>query len=322
MLTSVMADVDTGVDDALALLFLVRHPALSLLAVTCVAGNTHVDQVVRNTLNVLHAAGAGDVPVARGAEQPLIEAHRSASQFHGEDGLAGLTLPKSPHSPVEFHAVELMRRTIINSPVPITLMASGPLTNVAMLIRMYPKEVAMLDRIVVMGGSAGVGNASPVAEFNVWHDPEAAAIVFAAPVPVVMYGLDVFYDVAVSADDCLLLQASPDAATQFAGALLNHSAQVAPGDPRIAPGGLIGDAGVACYLAEPSLVKTMSFPTSVELSSGSSRGQTIVDRRGTHGEQELHGNYADNKEIDVAMSVNAQEMTRLFMNTILGEGLR
>lgn len=322
MVTHLIADVDTGIDDALALLFLIRHPDVHLLAVTCVAGNTNVDQVVRNTLDVLQAAGAGDVPVARGAEEPLVEAHRPASQFHGEDGLAGLTLQRSPHSVVELHAVELMRRTIIESAVPVTLLALGPLTNVALFLRMYPTEAAKLDRIVLMGGSASIGNASPVAEFNVWHDPEAAAIVFRAPVPVVMYGLDVFYEVTVSATDCRKLQSSHDNATKFAGDLLSYSARYGSSESTAEVGGVIGDAGAACYLAVPDLVTTMLFPASIELSAGKSRGQTIIDRRGAFGEQELHGNYTNHKNIEVAMTVDAQSMARLFLDTILkGESL-
>ena len=134
----VVLDVDTGVEDALALLLAVRHPALELRAVSCVAGNTHVDQVVANTLKVLDAAGAGDVPVARGAERPLLEPARDAHHVHGADGMADLGLPDSPRRPVDVHAVELLRRTILDSAEPVTLVTLAPMTNAALLLRTYP----------------------------------------------------------------------------------------------------------------------------------------------------------------------------------------
>lgn len=315
-MTYLLVDVDTGVDDALALLFIARHPELELLAVSCVAGNTDVDNVVRNTLDVLHLAGAGAVPVGRGVERPLIAPRRPASGFHGSQGLAGLMIPQSPHPVAPMPAVELLRQAIIDSAEPPTLLALGPLTNIALLLRMYPDEAALLEKIVFMGGSTGSGNASPVAEFNVWHDPEAAAIVLDAPVPVVMYGLDVFYDVSVSAADCARLQACADPALRLAGDLLHYSALYGKDDSGFAPGGLIGDAGAACFIAYPELVTAKSFPVSIELSAGISRGQTIVDRRDAPGEQELHGENAMQRTIEVAMAVDAREMAHLFLKTI------
>jgi len=317
MVKPVLVDVDTGVDDALALLFLARHPGVDLLGATCVAGNTDVDRVARNTLGVLDLVGAGAVPVARGAERPLIEPRRPASGFHGEDGLAGLAIPASPRTVSDLPAVELLRRTVAESAAPVTLLALGPLTNVAMFIRLYPREASMLERIVFMGGSASVGNASAVAEFNVWHDPEAAAIVLGAPVPVTMYGLDVFYVASIPAAEIAGLRGSEDGALRFAGDLLDHCASFGSDDPRLAAGGIIGDAGAACSIVGPELVGTVSHPASVEL-TGSSRGQTIIDRRSAPGEQELHGGDRQDRCIDVAMTVDATAMVDLFLGTIRG----
>jgi pyrimidine-specific ribonucleoside hydrolase len=184
----VIIDCDTGVDDALALLLAVRHPALDLRAVTCVAGNTDVDGVVRNTLTVLELAGAPGVPVARGAERPLIEAVRTARHVHGRDGMGDLGLPAPARTPVDVDAVTLLRREILAAPRPVTLIPTAPATNIALLLRTHPEVTRNIERIVFMGGAVATGNATPVAEFNVWHDPEATAIMLTAGVPITMYG--------------------------------------------------------------------------------------------------------------------------------------
>jgi pyrimidine-specific ribonucleoside hydrolase len=222
-MTELILDVDTGVDDALAILFAVRHPELRLRAISCVAGNTSVDQVVANTLKVLDAAGAGDVPVARGAAAPLLEPARDARIVHGEDGMGDLGLPSSARQPVAEHAVELLRKEILAAPEPVTLVTLAPLTNIALLWRTYPEVAGNIARVMTMGGSAWVGNATAVAEFNVWHDPEAAAILFGSGLPVTMYGLDVFYGVALPRARAKDLAALDEPGARLAGRLLLHA---------------------------------------------------------------------------------------------------
>ena len=145
----VILDVDTGIDDALALLLAAKSPALDLLAVSCVSGNAGVDQVVRNTLKVLDAAGATDVSVARGADRPLLEPARDARHVHGEDGMGDLGWPDSERAPVDMHAIELMRLTLESAPRPVTLVPLAPMTNVALLLRAYPHvaEQHRADRV-------------------------------------------------------------------------------------------------------------------------------------------------------------------------------
>ncbi len=218
----VIIDCDTGVDDALALLLAVRHPALDLRAVTCVAGNTDVDGVVRNTLTVLELAGAPDIPVARGAARPLIEPARSARHVHGADGMGDLGLPAPTRAPAAEDAVTLLRREILASPRPVTLIPTAPLTNIALLLRTHPEVTGNIERIVFMGGAVATGNATPVAEFNVWHDPEAAAVLLTAGVPITMYGLDVFTRVVVPGADVRRLRDSAEPGTRLAGELLAH----------------------------------------------------------------------------------------------------
>lgn len=218
----VVIDCDTGVDDALALLFAVRHPGLDLRAVTCVAGNTDVDGVVRNTLTVLEQAGAPQVPVARGAERPLIEPVRVARHVHGSDGMGDLGLPAPTRRAADTDAVTLLRHAILSSPRPVTLVPTAPLTNIALLLRTHPEVVRNIGRIVFMGGAVTTGNATPVAEFNVWHDPEAAAVLLTAGVPITMYGLDVFTRVVVPGADVRRLRASAEPGARLAGDLLAH----------------------------------------------------------------------------------------------------
>ena len=214
--------------------------------------------------------------VARGAERPLINEPRNAHAFHGANGLGGLELPRSPHSPSTLSAVELMHRTIEDSPVPVTLLALGPLTNVAVFLRAYPATARKLERIVFMGGSAGVGNATSHAEFNAWHDPEALAMVIHSGIPSLMYGLDVFMQATLEPGQYLPLADADDDGARLVGEILTVSGlRGGAAEPQPVT---IGDAGAACLIAVPETVELLRYPVRVEL-SGYSRGQTLVDRR-------------------------------------------
>ncbi|MFF7979785.1 nucleoside hydrolase [Streptomyces sp. NPDC007901] len=316
----VIIDCDTGVDDALALLLAVRHPGLELRAVTCVAGNTDVDGVVRNTLTVLERAGAGDVPVARGAERPLLEAARSARHVHGADGMGDLGLPAPARRPADIDAVGLLRREILASPRPVTLVPTAPLTNIALLLRTHPEVTRNIERIVFMGGAVATGNATPVAEFNVWHDPEAAAILLTAGVPITMYGLDVFQRVVVPGAEVRRLRASTEPGARLAGELLAHRpAAPDPDSPESddAAGGL-GDAGAVCAVADPDGLTTRRLPVEVSLAPGPTRGQTIVDRRPRPGEAEIHGGGRERAMVDVALDVDVERYVKLYLETVGG----
>ncbi|MFE9448892.1 nucleoside hydrolase [Streptomyces sp. NPDC006739] len=312
----VIIDCDTGVDDALALLFAVRHPGLDLRAVTCVAGNTDVDGVVRNTLTVLEQAGAPDIPVARGAERPLIEPARSARHVHGSDGMGDLGLPAPTRAPVEADAVTLLRREILASPRPVTLIPTAPLTNIALLLRTHPEVTRNIERIVFMGGAVTTGNATPVAEFNVWHDPEAAAVLLTAGVPITMYGLDVFMRVVVPGTDVRRLRASTDPGTRLAAELLAHRPVTQGGPTGAEAAGGLGDAGAVCAVADPAGLTTGLLPVEVALAPGPARGQTIVDRRPRPGESEIHEGTREQTLVDVALDVDVERFVALWLTTV------
>ena len=281
-------------------------------AITCVAGNAPLDAVVANTLRILDAGGAPDVNVAGGARRPLIEDSRSAAHVHGEDGLGGIELPPSSRIPEAVGAIELLRRTIEASDEPITIVALAPQTNIALLLRAHPHLAPLIERIVFMGGSAGEGNATAVAEFNVWHDPEAAAIVLDSGVSCYMYGLDVFTQVAVPFETASALARSTDSRARVVGHLLGHRVSREPDHHYT---GWIGDAGAVCSLVDPGALHTRVLPTRVEL-GGYSRGQTIVDRRMRVGEDAVHGTVGRWHDVEVALQVDAGRMATLFLDTV------
>jgi purine nucleosidase len=187
----VFLDCDPGIDDAFAIVFACGHPGLALCGVSTVAGNVGLAQTTANALSVLEFAGRPDVPVAAGSPRPLLRPPIEARHVHGESGLGAARLPLARGRAHDAHAVDLLIETVSASPGEITLVAIGPLTNVALAVRRYPALVSQVAGLVIMGGSAGRGNVTPAAEFNIACDPEAAAIVFGAGWRVTMVGLDV-----------------------------------------------------------------------------------------------------------------------------------
>jgi inosine-uridine nucleoside N-ribohydrolase len=199
----IVLDVDTGIDDALALAYAVTSPMIELIAVTTVAGNVDVAKTTANTLSVLDWLGAGHVPVHRGASRPLARPHRDASYFHDEGGLGGARLPKSTRSIGADKGPAALIRLVRQRPGELILVALGPLTNLAIALNVEPELPELLKSVVVMGGAYTVpGNMTPAAEFNVLVDPEAADQVFRAPFPhLTAVGLDVTERVALTRDD-------------------------------------------------------------------------------------------------------------------------
>lgn len=308
MAVPVFLDVDTGVDDALALLLAVRHSAVELRGVTTVVGNIDLDQVTRNTLQVLELAGAVDVPVVSGARRPLVAPPIMAAEIHGPDGLGGADLRPPRRGPVGTDAAAFLRDQLRAAPDPVTVIALGPLTNLALLLRSAPDVASKIGRIALMGGSAGSGNVTATAEFNIYHDPEAADIVFSSGIPILMYGLDVFRRVTFSAADTDRWF-NPDAG-QVAG-LVGHLLGFMMRNFR-REHATIGDAGCVASVIDRSRLSTRRLHVAIE-TAGRARGQTIVDRRDFI-EQPPMG-----APVEVALDIDADHYRRLFRGAILAK---
>jgi pyrimidine-specific ribonucleoside hydrolase len=317
--TPVIMDVDTGIDDAFAVMFAVRHPGIDLRAVTCVGGNTGVDQVVANTCYVLDAAGAGEIPLARGAAAPLLVAPADAGRFHGGDGLGGFSR-QSDRRIDRRSAIDLLRHELSSAVAngePVTVVATAPLTNIALLLRAHPEVATGIERLVFMGGSAGSGNVTAAAEHNVFHDAEAAAITLAAArdldIPTTMYGLDVFEQVLVDRSDADRLAARLDPGCQLAAALIRARCTLLGVDAIT-----IGDAGTVCAVADPDGLTTHPHPVRVETGFGYSRGQTVVDRRASPVDRVRLPGHLPPTTLDIAEHVDARGYADLWVRTLLG----
>ncbi|HLJ61925.1 MAG TPA: nucleoside hydrolase [bacterium] len=281
MTTRIIIDCDTGTDDALAILYALSRPDLDVLGITTVFGNTDIAQTTRNTLQVLELVGRAGVPVARGAEHPLVGRFtQGAAWIHGRNGLADIELPIPVRRPEEASAPEFLRRQLRGAPGEITLVATGRLTNIATLLRQDPECARLVRRCVLMGGAVTApGNVTPVAEANICGDPEAAAIVFGSGMPMTMVGLDVTMR-------ALLSQSQIDRLARAGGRVLDVASEIAAfrlrsyrrRDPRIG-GCAIHDVLAVDVVADPTVVRTQRWPVEIETKGDVTRGMTVADRR-------------------------------------------
>ena len=201
MALPVIIDCDPGHDDAIALVLALASPELDVKAVTSSAGNQTPDKTLRNVLRMLTLLKRPDIPVAGGALKPLMRELIIADNVHGESGLDGPALPEPGFAAQSCTAVELMANILRDSVEPVTIVATGPQTNVALLLNSHPELHAKIERIVIMGGAMVLGNWQPAVEFNIYVDPEAAEIVFQSGLPVVMAGLDVTHKAQIHVED-------------------------------------------------------------------------------------------------------------------------
>ncbi len=306
-------DVDTGTDDALAILYALRHPDLDVLGISCVAGNVTVDQVVTNTRKVLDAAGAGEIPVAAGAVQPLIERARRAAGSHGLDGLGGIQLPETSRRRSPLHAVEMLHQLIMDSTERVSLVTLGPKTNVAVLLTRYPGVSARLEEIIFMGGSLGGESPTAVAEFNVWQDPEAARCVIESSIPTTMYGFHLFRHLAVNQADTERFRMNDHPAIRLTGELL-YRRRGSSHDSAQDYADLLGDAGAMVLLTNPELFVTRELPVRVNL-AGVGRGQTAVVKQ-TSSVDSATPDPDGWLRIKVALDLDATQAASAFVNVI------
>jgi inosine-uridine nucleoside N-ribohydrolase len=272
-----LVDCDPGQDDAIALLLALASPELELQGVTTVAGNQTLDKVTANAIRVLELAGRGDIPVAAGADRPLAGDLVVAADAHGETGLDGPDLPPPQAAPVAEDAVEFLAARIRAAEQPLTLVATGPLTNVASLLDAHPEAAARLARIVLMGGAIAEGNQTASAEYNVWVDPEAAARVFTGGLDVTMVGLDVTNRAVLMPEHADRLRehgrvgAAVAAMLDFYGRYYSEA---------YAHGGCpVHDSLAVAYVVRPDLLRVLHRHVEVDTAHGICRGRTVVDMR-------------------------------------------
>jgi pyrimidine-specific ribonucleoside hydrolase len=277
--TPLVIDTDPGIDDALALLLALASPEVDLRLVTTVHGNVDLAQTTENALRVLPLAGRSDVPVAVGARTSLVVPQpERAGHVHGEAGLGGVVLPASPASLDPRPAIVALAELLMSSEEPVTVAAIGPLTNIALLVAVYPDAAARIGRLVVMGGSASRGgNVTAAAEFNIWADPEAAAVVFRAGLPTVMVGLDVTLPTVLTEAGIARFSAAGPVGAQAAAILwqyLDH-ARTSYGTSGV----VVHDALALTEAIVPGTLRTVRRDVVVDTGPGAGRGQTLVDRR-------------------------------------------
>jgi pyrimidine-specific ribonucleoside hydrolase len=276
-------DTDPGIDDALAILLALASPEVDLRLVTTVHGNVELDRTTDNALRVLHLAGRSDVPVAAGARESLVHPQlQRAGHVHGDAGLGGVVLPVSPAAPDPRPAVVALADLLVTSEAPVTVAAIGPLTNLALLLRVYPDAAARIGRLVVMGGSAGRGgNVTAAAEFNAWSDPEAAHAVLTSTLPTVLVGLDVTLPTVLdTAGIARFAGAGPIGGT--AAAILQQYLDVQ--NASRGAGVVVHDALALTEAIAPGTLGTVRRDVVVDTTLGAGRGQTLVDRRGVSAE--------------------------------------
>jgi inosine-uridine nucleoside N-ribohydrolase len=305
----VLIDCDPGHDDAIALLLAVASPEVELLGVTTVAGNQTLDKTTANALRVLELAGRHDLAVAPGADRPLVREPFVAAYVHGETGLDGPELPPPSGRPADAHAVDFLAERILASPEPVTLVPTGPLTNVALLLARHPEAAGRLERIVLMGGAIAEGNVTPAAEFNIWCDPEAAQRVFASGLDVTMVGLDVTHKALVTTHHKEALRGVGRVGRAVAELLdfydrFHREVYGFDGSP-------IHDAVAVAHVVRPGLLETLERHVAVDCASELCRGRTVVDLwRRTGNEPNAH----------VAVGIDAEGFVSLLLERLASLG--
>lgn len=302
----VILDCDPGHDDAFNILLAAAHPSVDLLAITTVAGNQSLEKTTLNARRVCEAAAIRDVPIAAGAAGPLHARPQGgplvAENIHGGSGLDGPnweptfghgepTVPQDPRD-----ALTLLRDTLTTHPAPVTLVPTGPLTNIATLLLAYPRLTARIERIVLMGGSVERGNSTPAAEFNILCDPEAADIVFGCGVPVTMFGLNATHQVRATPEVVARLAALGTPLSRLCVELLTYFTQTYREVYGFDTPPLHDPLTVA-HLIDPSLVSLVRAAVRVELAGTWTRGATVVDLDGVTG---LPPNADVGMEVDAA----------------------
>ncbi|HDT6528656.1 TPA: pyrimidine-specific ribonucleoside hydrolase RihA [Raoultella ornithinolytica] len=277
MALPIILDCDPGHDDAIAMVLALASPELDVKAITASAGNQTPDKTLRNVLRMLTLLGRQDIPVAGGARKPLMRELIIAENVHGESGLDGPALPEPDFTPQACTAVELMAKTLRESPQPVTIVATGPQTNVALLLNSHPELHDKIARIVLMGGAMVLGNWQPAAEFNIYVDPEAAEIVFQSGIPVVMAGLDVTHRAQIHGLDIERSRQVGNPVATIVAELLDFFMEYHKDAKWGFTGAPLHDPCTIAWLLKPELFTSVERWVGVETQGKYTQGMTVVD---------------------------------------------
>ncbi len=299
-------DTDPGVDDAMALLMALASPELEILGLTTVFGNATTETTTANALTILEAAGRADIPVAVGATKPIASNYLGpVPQVHGANGLGGMTPTTPATSPIDEPAADFIHRTVTANPGQVTIVALGPLTNLAVAFDHYPDVCELVRQVVVMGGNALVpGNATPTAEANINNDPEAADLVFGAGWPVTMVGLDVTHQINLTGDAIDRITAPDTAPAGLLRSALPAYRSFFEQTNHI-DGIYLHDPATIAYLLQPDAFTTQAWPLRVETESFS-RGKTWPNLGDT--DEAAPAAWQHRPLIDVCTGVNATQV--------------
>ncbi|MBS7620335.1 nucleoside hydrolase [Candidatus Bathyarchaeota archaeon] len=309
----IIIDTDPGIDDALALLLAFSSPELKIEAITTVSGNVSQHKAHLNALKLLEFIGVKNVPVAMGAEKPLLREPMYAEEFHGISGLGDAVLPEPALNSDKRSALQLIFDKIEEFNGKLTLVAIGPLTNIAGALLLDAKKVEKIDELVIMGGAFqltpyGHGNATPVAEFNIWHDPLAAKIVFDSRLRIKAVGLDVTTDPKNRLTKTAfsnILKAN-NVRTRLIADLCQRLVEKYDGMS-------LHDPMAIAVTVDESLAKTSKYKVEVETKSELTLGQTIIDKRRYSKPRE------EDLNVEICTSIDGERFLKMFMERIVME---
>lgn len=304
-----LLDIDPGVDDALGMIYLAdayHQKQIDIVAIGTIGGNTNVTRTTQNALKLCEMLNI-TVPIAKGADNPLLYALSSAEFIHGDDGLANTELEPPTTTATDEHAVDQLLRLSHALHGELTVLAFGPLTNLGIAFLRDPSLAERLERVVLMGGGINFGNVNAVAEANIYNDPEAARLVFRSGVPITMVGLDVTHQTVLTEADLAQLTGIDNGRSRFTQQLITHmmDAYAALGRPREC---VLHDPLSAGVCVDPSFVTTEKFYVDVEIRGEITRGMTVVDRRADPDGEPY---------VDVAVAVDGERFVKAFMASVM-----
>jgi inosine-uridine nucleoside N-ribohydrolase len=280
----IILDCDPGHDDAIAILLAAHHPEIDLLAITTVAGNQSLEKTTRNALKVCSLANIRNVPIAMGMDRPLVRAAKHAPDIHGESGMDGPHIPEPTIELVRQHAVDLIIDLLMDSEGDITLVPTGPLTNIAAAMRQQPSIIPKIKAISLMGGAMGLGNVTPAAEFNMHTDPEAAMIVFGCSRPITIVPLEVTHQALATEEIITRLRTAQRPVATFAADLLvffadtYHKVFGFPAAP-------VHDPCAVAAVIDPKILHAHTMHVAIETSGEWTSGRTVCDVYGKLGKE-------------------------------------